>query len=81
MANAKIQTVETEASVAVFLKKVDNEQKQKDCFAIVDIMKEKSGFEPKMWGPAIDFYDVTKIKSSCFSNIFFAFIHNCHNPC
>ena len=53
MANAKIQTVETAASVSTFLKKVNNEQKQKDCFTIVEIMKEKSGFEPRMWGPAI----------------------------
>lgn len=47
------KTKETEASVFDFIQNVDNEQKRKDSFALIEIMKEVSGFEPKMWGPSI----------------------------
>ncbi|HKC36766.1 MAG TPA: DUF1801 domain-containing protein [Chitinophagaceae bacterium] len=47
------KTVETKSSVSAFIKKLADAQRQKDAFAIIEIMKEKSGFEPKMWGPAI----------------------------
>ncbi len=50
---AKAKTTETTMSVAAFVKKVDDKQRQADCNAIIDIMKTASGFEPKMWGPAI----------------------------
>ena len=53
MANAKAKTVENKLSVTAFIKTVPDQQKQQDCFAIIDLMKEQSGFEPKMWGPAI----------------------------
>lgn len=32
---------------------VDNEQKKSDSFALIDLMQEWTGFEPKMWGPSI----------------------------
>lgn len=47
------KTKQTELSVSDFLNTVEDEKKRKDSFAISDIMKEVSGFEPKMWGPAI----------------------------
>lgn len=53
MAKAKLQTVENDASVTEFIRKVDDQQKQKDCFEIVRIMQEHTGCQPKMWGPAI----------------------------
>jgi hypothetical protein len=53
MAKAKLQTVENDASVTEFIRKVEDLQKQKDCFEIVRIMQEQTGFQPKMWGPAI----------------------------
>ena len=53
MAKAKNQTVETSGSVADFVKRIPDEQRQKDAKAIIKIMKDQSGFEPKMWGPAI----------------------------
>ena len=53
MPNAPIQTVENANSVADFIKTVPDETKQADSFAIVEIMKRLSGFEAKMWGPAI----------------------------
>ena len=52
MANAKIQTVETSASVTGFIKKTDK-AKQADSLELLKIFEKASGFEPKMWGPAI----------------------------
>jgi hypothetical protein len=51
MATAK--TTETTLSVTAFVKKVEDKQRQADCFEIIEIMKKQSGFEPKMWGPSI----------------------------
>ncbi len=42
-----------DASVEEFLSKVEAEQKRKDCFEIVKIMKQVTKEEPRMWGPAI----------------------------
>lgn len=50
---AEIKTKVNEASVEEFLSKVEDEQKRKDCFEIVKIMKQVTKEEPKMWGPAI----------------------------
>lgn len=50
----KNQTVETAASVVNFINAhVTDEQKKADCFSLMEMMSEWSGFEPKMWGPAI----------------------------
>ena len=53
MAKSKAKTIQTNASVKDFLNTVPDEVKKKDCFSIADIFKKESGFEPKMWGPAI----------------------------
>lgn len=53
MAKAKQKTTETSASVTEFVKAIGDEQRKKDAQAIIKIMKEQSGFEPKMWGPSI----------------------------
>ena len=50
---AENKTVETKASVKKFLNAVTDETKRKDSFRLVEIMQEHSGYEPKMWGPAI----------------------------
>ena len=50
---AEIKTKVNEASVEGFLNKVEDEQKRKDCFEIIQIMKHVTKKEPKMWGPAI----------------------------
>lgn len=47
------KTTETAASVTDFLNAVENEQKRLDSFQLVEIMREISGNEPKMWGPTI----------------------------
>ncbi|HRH67773.1 MAG TPA: DUF1801 domain-containing protein [Bacteroidia bacterium] len=53
MAKAKAKTVETTNSVSDFINSVSDPVKRADSFRIVEIMKQQSGFEPKMWGPAI----------------------------
>ena len=53
MANAKVKTTETTKSVSAFVKTVEDKQRQNDCFGIIEIMKNQSGFEPRMWGSAI----------------------------
>ena len=47
------KTIETNNSVKAFMNTVADEQKRKESFRLVEMMKEQSGFEPKMWGPAI----------------------------
>ena len=50
---AEMKTKVNDASVEEFLSKVEDEQKRKDCFEIVKIMKQVTKRKPKMWGPAI----------------------------
>jgi hypothetical protein len=51
---AKNKTAETSISVNDFINSyVDNDQKKTDSFRLIELMREWSGFEPKMWGPTI----------------------------
>jgi len=50
---AKNKTIETQDSVPAFLATIADEKRRKDCSTIIDLMAEHTGFEPKMWGPAI----------------------------
>jgi hypothetical protein len=50
----KNKTTDTEVSVTDFINSyVDNEQKKADSFQLIELMRQWSGFEPKMWGPTI----------------------------
>ena len=50
----KNKTSETEVSVRDFINSyVDNEQKKADSFHLMELMRDWSGFEPKLWGPTI----------------------------
>jgi hypothetical protein len=50
----KNKTAETTVSVVDFINSfVESEQKKADSFLLIELMKEWSGFEPKMWGPTI----------------------------
>lgn len=53
MSKAKPKTVETAQSVSSFVKSIEDRQRQNDCFEIIEIIKDQSGFEPKMWGSGI----------------------------
>ncbi|WP_210151483.1 DUF1801 domain-containing protein [Chryseobacterium scophthalmum] len=51
---AKTKTTYTEIEVKDFLDSyVDNEQKKTDSLQLIELMKEWSDSEPKMWGPSI----------------------------
>lgn len=50
---AELKTKPTRASVRKFLESVDNERRRMDGFEILEIMREITGEEPKMWGPSI----------------------------
>ena len=49
---AELKTKKTKASVATFLKGVD-ESRRSDCEALVKLMKQATKAEPIMWGPSI----------------------------
>jgi hypothetical protein len=50
---AELKTKKTVNSVDDFLNNVDDPGKKKDCFEIIEIMKEVTGENPKMWGNSI----------------------------
>lgn len=49
---AELKTQKNDASVEAFLHSVD-ENRRDDCFAILELMGEVTGAEPKMWGASI----------------------------
>lgn len=50
---AKNKTTPTNQSVEEFLNAVADEGKREDSFTIVELMKQVTGLEPKMWGSSI----------------------------
>ncbi len=48
-----LKTQQNEGNVIAFLNAVEEKQKREDSLALLDIMKEATGEEPKMWGPSI----------------------------
>lgn len=50
---AKNKTTPTEQSVEQFLNAIEDEQKRQDSFALVELMQQVTGLEPKMWGSSI----------------------------
>ncbi len=60
---AEIKTKPTDASVEDFLKSIEDQQKVKDSFLILEMMRNASGEEPKMWGSSIIGFGNTRYKS------------------
>ncbi len=50
---AELKTKPNEQSVAKFLKGIADKQTREDCFTILEIMKQITKAEPKMWGSSI----------------------------
>lgn len=50
---AELKTKKTELSVEVFINKITEAQKQKDTFAILELMEEATKTKGKMWGTSI----------------------------
>lgn len=53
MANAELKTKINDADVEEFLNNVGDEERRGDSFRILELMREVTGEEPKMWGSAI----------------------------
>ena len=49
MGKYELKTKPTDSSVVDFLNDVEDEQKREDCFAILDLMMEITGEEPRIW--------------------------------
>lgn len=47
------KTVETESSVDDFINTVQDNTKRKDCFGLIELIKNHTKLDPKMWGPSI----------------------------
>ena len=50
---AEMKTKANNASVDKFLSKVKDKSKREDCYKILELMKQVTKEEPKMWGPSI----------------------------
>jgi len=50
---AEIKTKKTDQSVQNFLNEVSDEKRRQDSFAVLELMKQVTGMEPKMWGTSI----------------------------
>ena len=50
---AENKTQKTDLSVTDFLNSLPDETKRRDSFTVLELMKQVSGSEPKMWGASI----------------------------
>ncbi len=50
---AEVKTKPTEESVSGFLKTVSDKSRREDCLTVLELMKDVTGEEPKMWGSSI----------------------------
>ena len=60
---AEIKTKATSESVEDFINSIKDEQKRKDSFVLLEMMKKASGEEPKMWGSSLIGFGQVKLKS------------------
>lgn len=60
---AVIKTKPTIASVADFINNLLNEQKRKDSFVLLEMMKKASGEEPILWSNSIIGFGIKRYKS------------------
>jgi len=50
---AELKSKKTDASVVLFLNRVENKKRKKDAFVILELMRKITNSEPAMWGPSI----------------------------
>ena len=60
---ADIKTKATSASGEDFINSIKDEQKRKDSFVLLEMMKKATGEEPKMWGSSIIGFGQVRLKS------------------
>lgn len=61
---AEIKTKPTLASVEEFIRTIDDEQKRKDSFVLLELMKKASGEKPVLWSSSIIGFGNKRYKSS-----------------
>lgn len=49
----KIKTTQTDNSVQEYLLNISDDKRRRDCTAIIALISEETGLEPKMWGTSI----------------------------
>ena len=59
----EIKTKPTVASVEDFINKLPDEQKRKDCFVLLEMMKKATGEEPVLWSSSIIGFGSKRFKS------------------
>jgi len=59
----EIKTKPTSASVEDFINNVADEQKRKDSFVLLEIMKKATGEEPKLWSNSVIGFGIKRFKS------------------
>jgi len=59
----EIKTKPTTASVDYFINKIPDDQKRKDSFVILEMMKKATGEEPKLWGNSLIGFGNKRYKS------------------
>jgi len=60
---AEIKTKPTAASVEDFINTITDEQKRKDSFVLLEMMKKASGEEPVLWSSSVIGFGMKKYKS------------------
>jgi hypothetical protein len=60
---AKIKTKPTSSSVEDFINGINDEQKRKDCFVLLEMMKKATGEEPILWSNSIIGFGNKRYKS------------------
>jgi hypothetical protein len=60
---AEIKTKQTTDSVVDFINAIPEEQKRKDSFVIMEMLKSATGEEPKLWGSSIIGFGNKRYKS------------------
>ena len=50
---AELKTKPNDTDVQAFLQGVADEKKRHDCFTLLDMMRQETGLEPKLWGDSI----------------------------
>jgi Domain of unknown function (DU1801) len=59
----EIKTKQNEASVKEFIENVADEQKRRDSLVVLDLMKNATGEDPRMWGSSIIGFGSHRYKS------------------
>jgi hypothetical protein len=59
----EIKTKQTDSSVEDFINKISDEQKRKDSYAILAMMKKATKEEPRMWGSSLVGFGFVRYKS------------------